>query len=161
MNRTVSTFLLIAILTAALAAASLALEGKGYQFGALGLARLDALAGATTFIPLAAIYASAAVLMMILPLRPAGFVHASAASPLSAVAVALLATIVGIQCARAAFGDHEALWALIDWRFVFAAAIIGVHLVMSELRRNFLLRSIFVVVFLAATLACLYWTFRL
>lgn len=161
MNRTAASFLLVALLTAALAALSFAVEQKGYSFGALGVARLDGLANAATFIPLAAIYSLAATLMMILPLRAAGFVHANAAAPVHAAAVVLLATIVGVLAARFAFGDGGALWALLDWQFLFAGAIVAAHLAMNELRRNVLLRSIFLVAFIAATLACLYWTFRL
>lgn len=161
MNRTAAAFLLIAVLTGLLAALGIALELKGYAFGALGTARLDGLAGAATFIPLAAVYSFAAVLMMILPLRAAGFVMANAATPVYSAALALLATIVGVQAARFAFGNRGALWVLADWQFLFAAAIVGAHLAMNELRRNVLLRTLFFVVFIAATLACLFWTFRL
>lgn len=161
MNRTVAAFLLVAVLTALLAAGSIALEDKGYGFGALGLARLDGLASAATFVPLAAIYSLTAMLMMILPLRAAGFVHASGATPVYSATLVLFATIVGVQAARFAFGSRDALWTLADWQFLFAAAIVGAHLVMNELRRNVLLRTLFFVVFIAATLACLYWTFRL
>lgn len=161
MNRTASAFLLIAVLTGLLTALSIAVEMKGYGFGALGVARLDGLASAGTFVPLAAIYAFAAMLMMLLPLRPAGFVMTNAAMPVFSAALVLLATIVGVQVARFAFGNKGALWALADWQFIFAAAIIAVHLAMNELRRNVLLRSLFFVLFIAATLACLYWSFRL
>lgn len=161
MNRTAASFLLVTVLTAALAALSFAVEQKGYAFGALGLARLDDLANAATFVPLAAIYAFASVLMMILPLRAAGFVHTNGATPTYAATLVLLATIVGVLVARFAFGDRAALWALLDWQFLFAGAIIAAHLLMNELRRNVLLRTIFFVVFIAATLACLFWTFRL
>lgn len=161
MNRTVAAFLLVAVLTGLLAAASIAVENKGYAFGALGVARLDGLASAATFIPLAALYSFAAALMMILPLRAAGFVHANAATPVYSAALVLFATIVGVQIARFAFGNHAALWALADWQFVFAAAIVAAHLAMNALRRNVLLRTLFFVVFIAATLACLFWTFRL
>lgn len=161
MNRTLAAFLLVAVLTGMLAALSIALRIKGYPFGELGIARLDAIANATTFMPLAAIYAFAALLMMILPLRAAGFVHANGATPVYSAALVLLATIVGVQAARFAFGGRDALWVLADWRFVFAAAIVAAHLAMNELRRNVLLRTIFFVAFIAAALACLYWTFRL
>ena len=67
----------------------------------------------------------------------------------------------GVQAARAAFGRHDALWTLVDWQFVFALAIVVAHLTMNELRRNVLLRTLFFVIFIAAALACLYWTFRL
>lgn len=161
MARTVYAFLLIAVLAGLLAALGIGLEVKGYAFGALGIARLDGLASAATFVPLAAVYAFSAALMMILPLRAAGFVHATAANPIHLAAIVLFATIVGVQAARVAFGDRDALWTLVDWQFVFAVAIVGAHLVMSELRRNILLRTIFFVVFIAAALACLFWTFRL
>lgn len=161
MNRTAAAFLLIAILTGLLVALSIAVELKGYAFGAMGVARLDGLASARSFVPLAALYAFAAALMMLLPLRAAGFVMANAGIPVFSAALALLATIVGVQAARLAFGDHGALSALLDWQFVFAGAIIAAHLAMNELRRNMLLRTLFFVVFIAATLACLYWTFRL
>lgn len=161
MNRTATAFLLIAVLTGLLTALSIAVEMKGYAFGALGVARLDSLASARSFVPLAALYAFAATLMMLLPLRPAGFVMTNAAMPLFSAALVLLSTIVGVQAARFAFGNHGALWVLVDWQFIFAAAIIAVHLAMNELRRNVLLRSLFFVLFIAATLACLYWSFRL
>ena len=48
---------------------------------------------------------------------------------------------------------------VIAWRFLFAAAIVGSHFTMNELRRNILLRSLFFVIFAAATLACLFWSF--
>ena len=161
MNRTLAAFLLVAVLTCLLAVLSIAMETKRYAFAALGVARLDGLASAATFIPLAALYAFSAALMMVLPLRAAGFVHANAASPLWSAALVLLATIVGVQAARFAFGNAAALWVLADWQFLFAAAIVGAHLAMNELRRNVLLRTVFFVVFIAATLACLWWTFRL
>lgn len=161
MNRTAAAFLLIAVLTGLLAALSIALRIKGYAFGELGIARLDGIANTQTFVPLAAIYGFTGLLMMVLPLRAAGFVHANAATPVHSAALVLLATIVGVQAARFGFGDGDALWVLLDWQFAFAAAIIGAHLAMNELRRNVLLRTLFFVVFIAATLACLYWTFRL
>lgn len=161
MNKTAATFLLVAVLAALLAALSIAIQIKGYPFGALGLARIDALANASSFIPLAAIYAFSAVLMLLLPLRAAGFVFVNAAAPVHSATLVLLATIIGLQGARAAFGNLDALWKLVDWQFVFAAAIVGVHLMLNALRRNVLVRTIGFVVFTAATLACLYWTFRL
>jgi hypothetical protein len=159
MNRALSTFLLVAVLAGLLTAAGIALQGRGYGFGALGVARLDGLANAATFIPLAAIYAACAMLMMVLPLRAAGFVYTNGAVPVFGAALVLLATIVGVQAARFAFGDDDAPWRLVDWRFVFAGAIIGVHLVMNALRRDVLMRTVFFVVFTAAMLACLFWTF--
>ena len=160
MNRTAAAFLLIAVLTGLLTALSIAVEMKGYAFGALGTARLDGLVSARSFMPLAAIYAFAAALMMLLPLRAAGFVMSNAAIPVFSTALVLLATIIGVQAARFAFGNQGALMALVDWQFIFAAAIIAAHLAMNELRRNVLLRTLFFVVFIAVTLACLFWTFR-
>lgn len=161
MNRTAAAFLSIAVLTGLLAALSIAVELKGYKFGALGIARLDGLASASSFVPLAALYAAAAMLMLLLPLRAAGFVMTNAAIPVFSAALVLLATIVGVQAARFGFGNHRALLALLDWQFLFAAGIIVAHLAMNELRRNVLLRTIFFVLFVAAALACLFWTFRL
>lgn len=161
MNKAVSAFLLVAVLTGLLAAASIALENKGYGFGALGLARLDGLAGAATFIPLAALYAFAGALMALLPLRAAGFVYINAAVPVHATTLVLFSTILGVQAARFAFGSSGALWVLVDWQFLFAAAIVATHLFMNEVRRNALLRTLFFVLFVAAALACLYWTFRI
>jgi len=160
MNKTAATFVLVAVLAALLAALSIALQIKGYPFGALGLARIDGLASASTFIPLAAIYSFAAVLMLVLPLRAAGFVFVNAAAPVHSATLVLLATIVGVQGARVAFGNYDALWKLVDWQFIFAAAIVGVHLMLNALRRNVLMRTIGFVAFTVATLACLYWTFR-
>ena len=161
MNRTLAAFLLVAVLSGLLAALSIALTLKGYAFGNLGLARLDGVASAATFVPLAALYAFTGLMMMILPLRAAGFVHANGATPVYSAALVLFATIVGVQAARFGFGNRAALWVLVDWQFVFAAGIVAAHLAMNELRRNVLLRTVFFVVFVAATLACLYWTFRL
>ena len=157
MNRTLATFLLVAVLTGLLAALGMALENKGYAFGALGVARLDGLAGAAGFIPLAALYAFSAALTMLLPLRAAGFVYASATAPLHAAALVLLAAILGVQAARLAFGDHDAPWALLDWRFAFAAGIVAVHVFMNELRRNVLLRTVSFVIFITAALAFAFW----
>lgn len=161
MNRALSAFSLIVVLTGLLTAAGIALQARGYGFGALGVARLDGLANAATFMPLAAIYGFCAVLMMVLPLRAAGFVYTNGAVPVFGAALILLATIVGVQAARFAFGDDGAPWRLVDWRFLFAAALIAAHLAMNTLRRNVLMRTVFFVVFLAATLACLFWTFPL
>lgn len=161
MNRALSTFSLIVVLTGLLTAAGIALQAKGYGFGALGVARLDGLASAATFIPLAAIYGFCAVSMMVLPLRAAGFIYTNGAVPVFGAALTLLATIIGVQAARFAFGDNAAPWRLVDWQFLFAAALIGTHLAMNALRRNVLMRTVFFVVFLAATLACLFWSFRL
>lgn len=161
MARTASTFLLLTVLAGLLAALSIALRLKGYPFGALGEARLDGLASSASFIPLAALYAFCGMLMMILPLRAGGFVQANGAQPVFAATVLLFATILGVQLARFGLGRRDALWVLVDWKFVFAAAIVAVDLVLDELHRNVLLRTLFFVLFLVATLACLYWTFTL
>lgn len=161
MNRTASTFVLVAVLTGLLVALSFALQIKGYGFGGRGVERLDGLANAATFMPLAAVYALAGALIVILPIRAAGMVHANAATPIYSTSLVLLATIVGVQVTRFAFGATDALKVFLDWQFIFAAAIIAVHLSLDTLRRNALLRSLAFAGFLVATLACLYWTFRL
>lgn len=161
MNRTASAFLLVAVLTALLTALSFALQIKGYGFGSLGVSRLDGLASSATFIPLAAIYALSAALIMIVPLGTAGLIHLNGATPVYSTSLVLLATIVGVQVTRFAFGNDGALEVLLDWQFIFAAAIIVAHLSLNTLRRNALLRTLSFVGFLVATLACLYWTFRL
>jgi hypothetical protein len=160
MTKAISTVALVAVLTAALAALSLFAVQKGYSQGTTGLSRLDGLANSATFIPLAAIYSFSALLLMILPLRAASFVLVNATDTLFWTTVALLATILGVLAAKAAFGQTTALWTLADWRFVFALAIIVANFVLDELRRNVLLRSLGLVMFIAATLVCLYWTFR-
>ena len=160
MRQTATAFLVVAALTALLAALSIAVLAKGYPQGGIGLARLDALANAATFVPLAALYAFAALLVVLAPPRAAGFLHARAAAPIHFTAVVLLATILGVQLARLAFGNAGALRALADWQFVFAAGIVVAHEVLDMFRRDILLRTIGLIVFLAATLACLFWTFR-
>lgn len=160
MSRTLTTFLFLMLATAALAALSFALLNKGYGFGALGVGRLDGLASSATFIPLAALYALAGAVLMLLPPRAAGWVHANAAMPLFMATIVLFATIAGVQLAKVAFGNRDALWVLADWRFVFAVAIMAAHLVLDALRRNVLLRTLGFAAFAAACLACLYWTFR-
>ena len=161
MNRTASAFLLIAALAALLMALGFGLQMKGYAFGQLGNGRLASLASSATFMPLAAIYALTAALVMILPLRAAGFIHSHGSTPVHSTALVLLATILGVQLARFGFGSSNALAALLDWQFAFAAGIIAAHLTVERLRRNALLRSLAFVGFTAAMLACLYWTFRL
>lgn len=161
MNRTLMIFLIVAVLTGLLAALSIAVRIKGYPLGGLGEARLDALASAAVFLPLAALYAFSAALLMVLPLRAAAFVLATATSPLHTTALVLLASILGVQAARLGFGNTGALNDLLDWQFVFAAAIVGVHAALNPMRRNVLMRTVAFVLFVAATLACLYWTFRL
>jgi hypothetical protein len=108
---------------------------------------------------MAAIYFFGAMLMMILPIRAAGVVLTHAADAIFWATIVLFATIVGSLLARWAFGQHEVLWALFNWRFLFVAAIVAAHLFLNELRRNVLLRSLFFVVFGAVTLACLFWSF--
>jgi hypothetical protein len=159
MSKALTTFALVAVLTGLLMALSLAVARHGYPYGAIGVRRLDAIANAETFIPLAAVYFFSALLMMILPIRAASIVLTHAADALFWTVVVLLAAIVGGLLARWAFGQGSAMLALLNWRFLFAVAVIGCHFVMNELRRNVLLRSLFFVVFAAATLACLFWSF--
>jgi hypothetical protein len=161
MGKTISTFALIALLTALLAAVGLSLSAHGYSIGSIGLARLDGLASSATFVPLAALYFFAAALLMILPLRAASFVLVHGAEKLFYVVVVLFATIFGTLAARAAFGRVEVMWGLWDWQFAFVGAVVATHLCLNELRRNVLLRTLFMILFAAASLACLYWTFRI
>lgn len=161
MSRVLTSFALTFVLSALLMAMCLAVAGHGYPFGAVGVKRLDNIADAATFLPLAAIYFFAAMLMMVLPVRAAGQVLTSTADIVFWTVIALFATIVGGIAARWAFGQGNAISALLNWRFLFVAAIVGCHLVMNELRRNILLRSLFVVIFSLATLACLFWSFRI
>jgi hypothetical protein len=159
MSKALTTFALVAVLTGLLMAVSLAVARHGYPYGAIGVRRLDGMADAETFIPLAAVYFFSALLMMILPIRAASIVLTHAADALFWTVVVLLAAVVGGLLARWAFGQASAMLALLNWRFLFAVAVIGCHFVMNELRRNVLLRSLFFVVFAAATLACLFWSF--
>jgi hypothetical protein len=160
MSRTFTSFALVTVLAGLLTALCLAVGQHGYPFGAVGAKRLDDIAGAATFLPLAAVYFFSAMLMMVLPIRAAGFVLANAADALFWTTVVLFATIVGNLIARWAFGQGDALWLLWNWRFLFVAAVVACHLGINDLRRNVLLRSLFLVVFAAAVLACLFWTFR-
>ena len=159
MSKALTSFALVAVLSALLMALSLAVARHGYPFGAFGVKRLDGIADAGTFLPLAAVYFLSAVLMMILPLRAASIVLTNAADALFWTVVALFAAIVGCLLARWAFGQGSVLLSLLNWRFLFGAAVVGANLGMNELRRNILLRSLFVVIFAAATLACLFWSF--
>lgn len=161
MTKALTSFALVAVLTAALMALSLAVARHGYPFGTVGAKRLEGIADAAVFLPLAGVYFLAAMLMMILPLRAASFMLLNAADTLFWTAVALLAAIVGCAAARWAFGERDALWTLWNWRLLAAAALFAAHLAMNELRRNVLLRSLFLVIFAAATLACLFWSFTL
>lgn len=161
MSRAISTFALIAVLTAILAASGLAVPEHGYPHGAIGLKRLDAIANSATFIPLAALYAFSVALLMIMPLKAASFILINATDMLFWTVIVLLATIAGCLVARFAFGQSGALWAITDWKFIFAAAIIACHFILNELRRNVLLRSIGLVAAIGATVACLFWSFQL
>ncbi|AMS41825.1 MULTISPECIES: hypothetical protein [Aminobacter] len=161
MNKAAASFALVAVLAAALTALSLAVARHGYPFGVIGVQRLDGIASADSFIPLAAIYFLAAMLMMILPLKAASIVLVNAADTIHWIVIALFATIVGCLAARWVFGQASAPWALLDWRYLFVAIIVGCHLAMNELRRNVLLRSLFFALFGVATLACLFWSFRI
>lgn len=161
MNRMATAFCLLAVMAGLLAALGFGLQIKGYGFGELGISRLDGLANAASFMPLAALYSAAALLIMILPLRAAGFIHANGAIPLYSASLVLLAVIVGVQASRFAFGSSDALWALADWRYLLAIAILASHLALDALRRNILLRTLAFIGFTAAMLACLYWSFSL
>ncbi|MGB3540269.1 MAG: hypothetical protein WBA42_19115 [Mesorhizobium sp.] len=160
MSRTFTSFALVTVLAGLLTALCLAVANHGYPAGSMGAKRLDGIADAATFLPLASVYFFSAMLMMVLPIRAAGFVLTNAADTLFWATVVLFATIVGNLIARRAFGQNDALWLLWNWRFLFVAAIVACHLGINDLRRNVLLRSLFLVVFAAATLACLFWTFR-
>lgn len=161
MSKIVTSFALVAVFSALLMALSLAVAQHGYPFGAIGVKRLDDIADASTFLPLAGLYFFSAMLMMVLPLRAASIVLLNAADIIVWAVVVLFASIVGSLAARWAFGQSSAVWALWNWRFLFVAVVVGCHLVMNELRRNVLLRSLFLVVFAAAALACLFWSFTL
>jgi hypothetical protein len=160
MAKSVSTFILVTVLTALLMALSLAVMRHGDPFGALGMRRLDGLASAATFIPLAALYFFGVALLMILPLRAASFVLVNGVETIYLAVVVLFATIVGCLVARMAFGQFTAYRALLDWQFVFVLAVLVCHAILNELRRNVLLRTLALVASVAATLACLFWTFR-
>jgi hypothetical protein len=160
MAKTVSTFILVTVLTALLMALSIAVMRHGDPFGALGMKRLDGLASAATFIPLAALYFFGVALLMILPLRAASFVLVNGVETVYVAVVVLFATIVGCLVARMAFGQINAYRALLDWQFVFVLAVAVFHAILNELRRNVLMRTLALVASVAATLACLFWTFR-
>jgi hypothetical protein len=160
MAKSISTFALVTVLTGVLMALSVLLVREGYGFGAIGAKRLDGLASAASFIPLAALYFFGVALLMILPLRAAAFVLVSAVETTYLAVLVLFATIAGCLLGRVAFGQFGVLRALLDWQFVFAAAIVACHALLNELRRNVLLRSLALVGAMAASLACLFWTFR-
>lgn len=161
MSKAVTSFLLIAVLGGVLMALGLAVARHGYPFGMVGVRRLDGIASAQNFLPLAAVYFFSAMLMMILPLKAASFVLVNAADALMWAAIALLAAIVGCVLARWAFGQSSILRSLLDWRFLFPLAIVGCHLGLNMLRGNVLLRSLAFAGFGMLTLACLFWNFRL
>lgn len=158
MQRAALSFALLAVLTAFLAAACLFLAQKGYPFGAVGLGRLDSIARASTFIPLAGLYFLTAALLMIMPLRAASFVLSHATEVVFWAAIALIASVVGVVLARFAWGLGGALSSLVDWRFLYAVALIASHFALDHLRRNVLLRSLFFAIFVAASAFCLFWT---
>jgi len=85
-----------------------------------------------------------------------------APAPLGPAAAALLRRCRGpVSLCPGLMESKLPLWALWDWQFVFVAAVVAAHLLLDEVRRNALLRSLFLVLFLAAALACLYWSFGL
>ena len=159
MSKALGTFALVTLLSGLLMALSLAVARHGYPYGVFGVKRLDGIADAGAFVAIAAIYFFSAMLMMILPIRAAGVVLTHAADAIFWAAIVLFATIVGSLAAKWAFGQHEVIRELLNWRFLFVAAVAAAHLTMNELRRNILLRSLFFVIFAAATLACLFWSF--
>ncbi|OBQ77205.1 MULTISPECIES: hypothetical protein [unclassified Mesorhizobium] len=161
MSKALGTFALVTVLSALLMALSLAVARHGYPQGAFGVKRLDGIADAGSFLAIAAIYFFSALLMMILPIRAAGVVLTHAADAIFWATIVLFAAIVGSLLARWALGQREVPWTILNWRFLFVPAIVGAHLAMNELRRNILLRSLFFVIFAAATLACLFWSFSL
>lgn len=161
MNRALTSFAMIAVLSGLLMALSLAVARHGYPIGAIGARRLDEFANIAVFLPLAAIYFASAMLIVILPVRPAGAILINAAEIIFWAVIALAATIIGCALVRWAFGQGNILRTLWDWRFICAAVIIACHFSMDSLRRNILLRSLSFVAFTAAMLACLLWTFRL
>src|ERR1700710_2358258 len=118
MSKALTTFALVAVLTALLMALSLAVARHGYPYGVTGVKRLDGIADAGTFIPLAAIYFFSALLMMILPIRAASIVLTHAADAIFWTVIVLLATIVGGLVAKWAFGQSNALTVLLNWRFL-------------------------------------------
>ena len=68
MSKALASFALVAALAALLMALSLAVARHGYPYGVIGVKRLDGIADAGTFLPLAAVYFFSALLMMILPI---------------------------------------------------------------------------------------------
>lgn len=160
MRRIVWPFVVVLMLTLVAAALSHALVDKGYGIGAVGLERLAAIAGPLAFMPLAGLYALAAGLVVLLPIRAAAWIHDNASTPIVYSGIVLLATIVGLAGARTIFAERDAYLALLDWRYLFAAAVIAVHMAANRLRSNVLIRSLAALALTAAALACLYWSFR-
>ncbi|TJW30542.1 MAG: hypothetical protein E5X59_38515, partial [Mesorhizobium sp.] len=119
MSKALTSFALVAILTALLMALSLAVARHGYPYGAIGAKRLDDVADAGTFIPLASVYFFSALLMMILPIRVAGVVLTNAADAIFWTVIMLFAAIIGGLAARWAFDRSNILPALLNWRFLF------------------------------------------
>jgi len=83
MSKALTTFALVAVFTALLMALGLAVARHGYPYGAIGVKRLDDIADAGTFIPLAAVYFFSALLMMILPIGGIGEHDAGGAAQLA------------------------------------------------------------------------------
>ncbi|MBS9720846.1 hypothetical protein JYU29_09125 [Tianweitania sp. BSSL-BM11] len=158
MQRAALSFALLAVLTALLVIACLFLAQKGYPFGAIGLRRLDSIASAPTFVPLAGLYFLTAALLMIMPLRAASFVLSHATEVVFWTTIALIATIVGVVVARFGWGQSSAPSSLVDWRFLYAAAVLATHFALDHLRKNVLLRTLFFAIFVAACAFCLFWT---
>src|SRR5690606_32634633 len=125
MRRAISTFGLIEVLTAIRPSYGLAEAAHGYHHCDIGIKQQDAIANSATFIPLAALYAFSVALLMIMPLKAASFILINATDMLFWTVIVLLATIAGCLVARFAFGQSGAVWAITDWKFIFAAAIIA------------------------------------
>ncbi|MFC5387262.1 hypothetical protein ACFPLB_14975 [Aquamicrobium segne] len=161
MSKAITSFLLVALLSAMLMALSLAVARYGYPFGMVGVRRLESIVSAQNFLPLAGLYFFSAALMMILPLKAASFVLLNAADALMWTVLALLAALVGCVAARWAFGQTSAPRSLLDWRLLLPLAVVGCHIGLDVLRRNVLLRSLAFAGFFLLTLACLFWNFRI
>ncbi len=157
MRQTAFVFLVATVATAALAVLAILVQQKGYPHGGIALGRLDAIAGPSAFAPLAALYALAAMLVMILPLRAAGFVHGFGNTPIFHATLVLLGSMLGVQLARLGFGNSGALRPLLDIRIGYAIGIVVAHLALDALRRNALLRSVGFAGFAALVLFCLFF----
>lgn len=161
MTKTIYSFLLVTVLAGLLMTLSIMVARHGYPYGAIGMKRLDSVIAPASFLPLAAMYFFSIALLMILPLRAAGFVFLHGSEPLYWTVLMLFAIILGGLVARAAFGQISILWTLWNWQFLFVAAVFAVHSALNILRANVLLRSSSLVVLLIATLACLFWSFSI